>query len=275
MTAHKTDLEARKQEEIAFHDKLRVGQFEQRWSPDAESRVAEEPLWSNFKYYAIERHSLDLSKRWLREHGPGAVVLDYCCGNGEDSLYVAGHGAARVHGIDISEVSVANCRARAAAAGLHDRVTFDAMDAEALQFDDDSFDLITEYGVLHHLDLDKAMGELARVLKPNGHMVCTETLGHNPFIYWYRRRTPELRTAWEVEHILRRRDFAIIRRHFRRVELHFFHLATLAAVPFRHTPLFTPLLGTLRLIDRGVLAIPWLQWQAWQVVFKLAQPIKR
>jgi SAM-dependent methyltransferase len=267
-------LEARKREEIAFHDKLRDGQYEQRWSPEAEARVADDPLWSNFKYYAIEQHSLELSQRWLRELGRDAVVLDYCCGNGEDSLYLAEHGARRVVGIDISPGSIDNCRRRAAAAGVTDRVSFEVMDAEALAFKDDEFDLVTEYGVLHHLKLDAAMGELARVLKPGGRMICTETLGHNPAIRWYRRRTPELRTAWEAEHILRRRDFEIIRRHFARVDLHFFHLATLAAVPFRHAPMFQPLLTALRVIDGALLRIPGLRWHAWQVVFCLSEPQK-
>ena len=268
-------LDARKQEEIAFHDKLREGQHEQRWSPEAEARVAGDPLWSNFKYYAIEADSLALSQRWLREHGRGATVLDYCCGNGEDSLFLAAHGAARVVGIDISDVSIRNCRDRAQAAGVAGRVTFETMDAENLSFDDNSFDLITEYGVLHHLELDRAMSELARVVKPGGHMICTETLGHNPVIAWYRRRTPALRTAWEVEHILTRPDFDVIRRHWGRIELHFFHLATLAAVPLRHTPVFRPLLAGLRAIDRAVLSIPGIRWQAWQVVFRLSEPRKR
>ena len=266
--------EWRKQEETAFHDRLRQGQHEQRWSPEAERRVAADPMWSNFKYYAIERHSLDLSQRWLREHGPGATVLDYCCGNGEDSLYLARHGAKRVVGIDISDVSIQNCRDRAKAAKADHIVHFEVMDAERMSFADNTFDLITEYGVLHHLDLDRAMAELARVLKPGGHMVCTETLGHNPVIDWYRRRTPTLRTTWEVDHILRRKDFEVIGRHFGHIEMQFFHLATLAAVPFRHAPGFSALLGSLRAIDRVLLAIPGVQWQAWQVVFRLSKPRK-
>ena len=106
-------------------------------------------------------------------------------------------------------------------------------------------------------------------------MLCTETLGHNPAIRWYRRRTPDLRTAWEAEHILKRADFRVIRRHFRKVELHFFHLATLAAVPLRRSAAFGPVLAALRMIDRAVLAVPGVQWHAWQVVFRLSGPVKR
>lgn len=267
-------MEARKQEERDFHDKLREGLHEQRWSPEAERRVATDPLWANFKYYAIERHSLELMKRWLLESAPGGSVLDYCCGNGEESVYVAKHGARSVVGIDISPVSIEHCRALAQREGLADSVDFRVMDAEALEFPNNSFDLIMEYGCLHHLDLDRAMAELRRVLKPSGCMVCTETLAHNPFIAAYRRRTPHLRTAWEAEHILGRKSFATIGRHFGKVERHFFHLATLGAVPLRNTPMFAPLLAGLRAMDRVLLSIPGLQWQAWQVVFKLSNPSK-
>jgi SAM-dependent methyltransferase len=267
-------LEPRKLEEIAFHDALRQGQPEQRWSPEAEARVKHDPLWSNFKYYAIERDSLALMRRWVDERVRGAAVLDYCCGNGDEALAAAQRGAASVVGIDISPVSIANCTQRALDLGLAKSVRFQVMDAEALEFPDDAFDVILEYGVLHHLDLDKAMAELARVMKPGGAMICTETLGHNPLIRRYRRRTPHLRTAWEADHILTRPSFERMKNHFGRVELHFFHLAALAAVPFRHWAVFEPLLGTLRFVDRVLLSLPALRWQAWQVVFRLTEPVK-
>ena len=267
-------MEARKQEEIAFHDKLRESAVTQRWTPEAEKLIQTDPLWANFKYYAIEQASLDLMKGWLRQHCKGATVLDYCCGNGEESIYVAQHGAARVHGIDISDVSIRNCQDQAAKAGVSGVCTFQTMDAEALEFPDNTFDMIMEYGVLHHLDLEKGMSELARVLKPGGVVICTETLSHNPLIHWYRKRTPHLRTAWEVEHIIGRSSFRIFDKYFRESERHFFHLATLAAVPLRTTPLFRPVVAALRAIDAVLLRLPGVRWQAWQVVFMLRKPVK-
>lgn len=267
-------MDDRKLEEIAFHDKLRDGAYEQRWSPEAEARLAHDPAWSNFKYYAIERQSIDLMRRWLLENCRGATILDYCCGNGEESLFVARNGARKVIGMDISPLSIENCQKQAHEAGLESIASFQTMDAEALEFPDNTFDFMMEYGVLHHLDLPKAMAELARVLKPDGSMVCTETLGHNPLIKLYRQRTPHLRTKWEAKHILTRESFEIIRRHFGKVEMHFFHLATLGAVPFRRTPAFSVVLGGLRAIDAVLLRLPGLRWQAWQVVFKLSEPKK-
>ena len=77
-------MDPRKLEEIEFHDKLRDGQYLQRWSPEGEDRVANDPMWSNFKYYSIEGKSIDLMHRWLLENCKDATILDYCCGKGEE-----------------------------------------------------------------------------------------------------------------------------------------------------------------------------------------------
>lgn len=265
-------MSSRKREEQAFHDRLRREALEQRWSPAAEARIETDPQWANFKYYAVERRSLDHARAWLRREVAGRTVLDYGCGNGEESLFAARHGAARVVGIDISEVSIKNCCQRAERDGLTQTVDFRVNDGEALEFADNTFDVATEYGVLHHVELDAAMRELARVLRPDGRMICTEALGHNPIIQLYRRRTPDLRTQWEVEHILKKDAFATMARYFRRVELRFFHLATLAAVPFRKSAIFRPLLGVLEAADAVLLRTPWLKWHAWITVFELAGP---
>ena len=106
-------------------------------------------------------------------------------------------------------------------------------------------------------------------------VICTETLAHNPLIRWYRKSTPHLRTAWEVDHIIGRSSFRIFDKYFGESERHFFHLATLAAVPLRTTPLFRPAVAVLRAIDAVLLRLPALKWQAWQVVFMLRKPVKR
>ena len=266
-------MSSRKHEEREFHDRLRAESFEQRWTPEAEAGTETDPQWANFKYYAVERRSLDYARAWLQREAAGRTVLDYGCGNGEESLFAARHGAARVVGIDISEVSIKNCRLRAERDGLMSAVDFRVNDGEALEFADNTFDVAMEYGVLHHVELEAAMRELARVLKPSGRMICTEALGHNPIIQAYRRRTPDLRTQWEVEHILRKDAFAAMGRYFRRIEPRFFHLATLAAVPFRKSAIFRPLLGVLEAADSVLLRTPGLKWHAWITVFVLSEPV--
>ena len=181
---------------------------------------------------------------------------------------------AEVVGIDVSEVSLQNARKAAAQAGVSHNTSFISMDAESMAFPDNTFNLIMVSGVLHHLDVRTAFPELSRVLKPDGHIIAGEALGHNPIIQWYRRRTPDLRTAWETEHIIKRSDLLLAGEYFGQVDFRFFHLATLAAVPFRKFPGFHTFLSGLDIVDRLLLSVAGLRWQAWQVIFGLADPIK-
>ena len=64
-----------------------------------------------------------------------------------------------------------------------------------MTFKDNTFDIGVEYGALHHVELDRALAELSRVLKPNAKMLCIEAMRHNPLIHAY-RRTPHLGTEW-------------------------------------------------------------------------------
>ena len=73
----------------------------------------------------------------------------------------------------------------------HDTVTgvsFLVMDAESMKFEDKTFDVVYGSGILHHLNIDKAYRELARVLKPDGVAIFIEPLGHNPLINLYRKK---------------------------------------------------------------------------------------
>jgi ubiquinone/menaquinone biosynthesis C-methylase UbiE len=272
-------VETRKQREKEFHDQLRlinedVHVADTRWSPELEETIKNNPMWVNMKYYSIERQSRTMVLDWFKENCKGKRVLDYCCGNGEDGVFIAQSGAKEVVGIDISDVSIANCQELARKNGVERLTSYRVGDAENTGFEDNSFDVITEYGALHHLDLEKAFAEMSRILKPDGKIICNEALGHNLVINAYRRLTPHLRTEWEVEHIIRKENFEVAQRYFDKIELHFYYLFTLLAVPFRNLPIFEPLLGFLEKIDNAILKLPLIKWQAWQIVFVLSEPKK-
>ena len=247
-------------------------------SADVEDFVADklayEKHFSNMKFYSISQSSFAYRDALLLDGIKGAVVLDYCCGNGEVAIEMAKHGASRVVGIDLSPVAVENARELASLAGVDTVCEFLVMDAEHTDFADGTFDLIHEYGALHHLDLPAAFKELARILKPGGKVVCTEALRHNPLIHWYRRRTPHLRTQWEVEHILGIPEIKSGAKFFSALDYRTFHLVALFAVPFRKSPVFKPLFGMLNLIDRVLLAIPLLNWLAWVAVIEYRKPFR-
>jgi ubiquinone/menaquinone biosynthesis C-methylase UbiE len=272
-------MEVRKQREKEFHDRLRqvnedIHVADTRWSPELEETIKNNPMWVNMKYYAIERQSRAMILDWFKENCKGKRVLDYCCGNGEDGVFIAHNGAREVVGIDISDVSIANCTELARKNGVERITSYQVGDAENTGFEDNSFDIITEYGALHHLDLERAFAEMSRILKPDGKIICNEALGHNLLINAYRRLTPHLRTEWEVEHILRKESFEVARKYFDKVEIHFYYLFTLLAVPFRKLPIFEPVLGIFEKIDNLILKLPLIKWQAWQIVFVLSEPIK-
>ena len=266
-------MDQRKQQERHFHDHLREEAPHQRWSREAERNLRGHKQWSNLRFYSIEHRSRQFVEGWLRDRCRDKRFLDYGCGNGEDVVLAAKHGADAV-GIDVSPISLTHGRELATKEGVSSKTSFLPMDAENLGFRDASFDIINIYGVLHHLDFPQAMSELARVLKPEGEIICTEALGHNPIIRRYRKRTPHLRTEWEAQHILRREEVKEAATWFNSVQWQTYHLATLAAVPFRNIPAFNWILRPLELVDAGLLRIPLIRWHAWHIVLRLAQPKK-
>jgi len=257
-------VEDRKREEARFHDRRELDRH--RLTPEEFLRK-----YPNKSFYAIDRESKQFLFDWLAARCPGKRALDYCCGNGEIALRLARAGA-EAHGIDISAAEIETAKKAAAAAGFASRTQFAVMDAEAMCYPDDHFDVIVCSGVLHHLDVDKAFPELARVLKPTGEIICAEALGYNPAITWYRRLTPHLRTAWEADHILTMREVRKGLDHFARVEVRFFHLFTILAIPFRNLRVFGRLLSMLQAIDRIVLRIPGIRLMAWQMYMVYSHP---
>lgn len=230
--------------------------------------------FSNMKYYSITDKSEKHLYKWLKKKcAPGIKVLDFGCGNGENGIHAAKCGA-EVIGIDISPEGVVNANLNAKQAKVENNCKFEVMDGENMTFSNDSFDRAVEYGVLHHVDLDKAMIELNRVLKPEGEMICVEALRHNPLIHLYRKMTTHLRTEWEVEHILGVESLEIAKKYFHNIDVKFYHLTVLAAVPFRKTRFFKPLRTFLNKVDNILLKYKTLGKYGWIMVFIMSKPKK-
>jgi SAM-dependent methyltransferase len=247
-------MDARLQREREFHDRA----------------FAEDVRASAKRFYAVNRSMLAWYEGALAERAEGARVLEYGCGPGSRAFHLARHGA-RVVGIDISPVAIEQASARGRAEGLEQQLDFRVMDAERLELDDDSFDVVCGSGILHHLSLARAYREIARVLVDDGVAIFTEPLGHNPAINAYRNRTPELRTV--DEHPLLARDLTLAESFFAQVVTRFFTLTSLLAVPVRGRPGFDRLVAGLDAVDRSIFRlVPPLRRQAWMVGLTLSRP---
>src|SRR5262245_21731330 len=99
--------------------------------------------------------------------GKGARVLDVATGPGFVAAAAANRGAT-VTGLDFSPAMIV------AARGLHPGITFREGDAEALPFDDASFDaVVMNFGLLHLARPESAIAEAHRVLRPGGRYAFT------------------------------------------------------------------------------------------------------
>jgi ubiquinone/menaquinone biosynthesis C-methylase UbiE len=100
------------------------------------------------------------------ERWAGRRVLEVGVGLGTDFVRFVRAGADAV-GVDLTEAAVESVRRRLSQEGLEAEVL--VADAEALPFEDASFDLVYSYGVLHHTPAtERAVAEVRRVLRPDG-----------------------------------------------------------------------------------------------------------
>lgn len=111
--------------------------------------------------------------RLLAEHFPGFVptrILDLGCSAGAaTAAYAATFPEAEVHAVDIGAGMLRYAHARAESLGV--AVHFHQMDASALSFPDDSFDLVVSHNLMHEIGAEKRRAmirESARVVRPGG-----------------------------------------------------------------------------------------------------------
>lgn len=97
----------------------------------------------------------------------GKRVLEVGCGRGVGMEILLSLGAAHVTGFDLDPRMVARAHKRTAKYGPRARAFVG--DAEAIDAPDAGFDVVVEYGILHHIpNWHQAQREIARVVKPGG-----------------------------------------------------------------------------------------------------------
>ena len=84
----------------------------------------------------------------------------------------------RIVGVDISEAMLQKARERVTEIGLSHVEALEVMDAERLNFPDDSFDVVVaQYVVTAVPNPEAALDEFARVLKPGGEIILLSRVG--------------------------------------------------------------------------------------------------
>lgn len=161
----------------------------------------EERLWW---YRGRRRVCFELLKRFLAP-GKEREILDVGCGTGYNLTSLRDFGRAR--GVDASPEALRFCRQRGELeVSLHE--------ADTLPFKDSTFDLVTAFDVIEHIEDDRAaLAEFDRLLKPGGRLlIYTPALPwmyneHDRRVHHQRRYTrPELRekivqAGFVIEHL--------------------------------------------------------------------------
>ena len=92
----------------------------------------------------------------------GDSVLDMACGNGWGARMLA-QKAKKATGVDLDADILPDGRG-----DLPANLEFRVEDVTRLSFADETFDVITGFEILEHVDADACLGEARRVLKPGG-----------------------------------------------------------------------------------------------------------
>jgi ubiquinone/menaquinone biosynthesis C-methylase UbiE len=190
------------------------------------------------------------------------IVLDYGCGIGSVTQKIATLKPSKLFGIDISEISIS--KAIENAKNLNLQINYSVDNCEETRFKAETFDLVFGSGILHHLDLEKSLVEINRILKKGGEMVFLEPLGANPLINFYRKLTPKSRS--EDEHPFLKKDFNFINSLFKQVTVKYYGFFTLIFFLFYKNPQKSSVFKIISKLDYYFFKIKYFKNLAWSVM---------
>lgn len=126
----------------------------------------------------------------------GDRLLDLGCGDGTYTVELA-EGYVRVDAIDIEPARLDSLAERVVGTDLENRIGVHKMSADSLAFDTNTFDRVTAFEVVEHLEhLAESLAEVHRVLKPGGAFSLTTPNRWFPFethgVLWGGRRRSAL-----------------------------------------------------------------------------------
>lgn len=190
------------------------------------------------------------------------TVLDYGCGIGSITEKIVKFSPEKLVGIDISEISIN--KAKENAKNLSLQIEYSVDNCENLKLKERSFDLVFGSGILHHLNIEKAINEISKVLKDEGEMIFLEPLGTNPLINLYRKLTPKSRS--KDEHPFVKKDFDFIGSLFKDVKITYYGFFTLVFFLFYRRPEKSSFFNMLCKLDSYFFKFKYFRNFAWSIL---------
>ena len=191
-------------------------------------------------------------------------VLDYGCGIGNVAEKVINFKPKKLVAIDVSGEAIK--KAKSETKSEENKIDYRVENCENSNLTSDAFDIIYGSGILHHLNLNKSLKELSRILKKGGIILFAEPMATNPIINIYRKFTPKARSV--DEHPLVFQDIRLIESMFKNVEVKYYGFLTLIFFPFYKSPENSKLFRFISGIDRMILKTKYLRFLAWSVLVK-------
>lgn len=124
--------------------------------------------------------------RWIAAHygfGSGMRVLELGCGNGSvwpETIHMMPEGCELI----LSDFSQGMLDAAKARIGEHKNLSYRQINIMDIPYETDSMDVVIANMMLYHVpDIDRALAQVRRVLKPGGIFYCA-TYGENSIMTW-------------------------------------------------------------------------------------------
>jgi 2-polyprenyl-3-methyl-5-hydroxy-6-metoxy-1,4-benzoquinol methylase len=232
-----SELTTRELSEEIFHD----AKYANKSGPQHYSK-----LNPTFDIYLRMKHLLgDIS---------GKTILECGCGDGWITAELVSLGGI-VRAFDISNESIKITKAFLEKHNLPQNYIVEKKSAEELDYPDSTFDVVFGFAILHHIDLNKTIPQIQRMLKTSGIAIFAEPLEGNPFISFYRKLTPQYRTP--DEHPLKISDFAPYVKEFSNFSHEEFYLTALIPLflsNFKLFSIFNKLFIPLKKFDKFLLS---------------------
>lgn len=226
------------------------------------------------KFYSIARTARARYRSMLDDVKERKVLI---VGSSEGGVTPLARSGAFVTGIDLAEIPIVRLNEAIKKEGLDDRCSAMVMNAEDLDFPENTFDVIGCSGVFHHLDIEMAASCWARVLKTDGRIAMMEPMAWNPVVALYRFMTPSMRTR--DEHPLTPRDIGVMKKYFQQIKIEGFVLTSVLSIIFVYVPITSSMkkrfMRTLEKLDSWILRhCPCLTYFCWISVIQLFEPRK-